>query len=257
MAPLHGALAAVSRLSGSRRLEARILKMLRRRYVRSRYGVTMRSNWTDATFNFCYFGQYGKALSNLLKTQAKPFVFLDIGANQGLYSLIAGKNPCCRAVVAFEPVPTTFALLETNVAANGLDEKVRPVNSAVAAENGSTVIRMDEHHSGGATMAGANDVHGNEITIHMIDHDRMDEIIPDGAEPIVAKIDVEGLEPVVVGELIQSRHRDRISTLFYEIDEQWVDPAAIEHVLRDVGFAHFRKVSDEPLATHYDVLAVR
>jgi FkbM family methyltransferase len=257
MAPLHGALAAVSRLTGSRRLEGRILRVLRRRYVRSRYGVTLRSNWTDATFNFCYFGEYGKSLSNLLKKQVNPFVFLDIGANQGLFSLIAGKNPYCRAVVAFEPVPTTFALLEANVAANGLDEKVRPVNCAVAAENGSTVIRMDEHHSGGATMAGANHVHGEDITVRMIEHDAMDEIIPDGPEPIVAKIDVEGLEPVVVGELIQSRHRDRISTLFYEVDEQWVDPAAIEQVLRDVGFAHFNKVSADPQVTHYDVLAIR
>jgi FkbM family methyltransferase len=255
--PLQGPLSEVTRITGSTDLETRVLQILKVPYVRSRYGVKLRTNWSDATFYFCMYGEYGRALADLLEGKSRPFVFLDIGANQGLYSLIAGTNPYCRAALAFEPVPATFAMLEANIRGNRVSDKVRAVNRAIAAKNGSTVIRVAQGHSGGASMACANDVDGKEVTIHMIDHVAMDEMIPEGVEPIVVKIDVEGFEPVVVGELVQSRHRDRISMLFYEIDEQWVDPKPIEQTLRGIGFTTFQKVSKDPNATHYDVLATR
>lgn len=257
LGPFHGTLATISKLTGSVRLESSLLKWLRPSRVRSRYGVTMQSNWSDATFNMCYFGAYGKTLSNLLRAETRPFVFLDIGANQGLYSLVAGKNPRCRAAIAFEPVPATFALLEANVAANGLGNVARPVNLAIASEAGSAVIRMSRDHSGGASMASSNPVAGEDITIHTINHRALDDIIPDGPEAILVKIDVEGLEPQVVAELVQSRHARRIDMLFYEIDEAWTDPGAIERALRGIGIGQFRKIASTPGATHYDVLATR
>lgn len=257
LGPLHGPLAVVSRMSGSTSVEKSLLQSMKRPYVRSRYGVTMKSNWSDATFNMCYFGSYGKTLSDLLRQADHPFIFLDIGANQGLYSLIAGTNRHCRAAIAFEPVPATFSLLEANVAANDLNNVVLPVNRAISAEAGKTVIRMSSNHSGGASMAATNAVEGDDIIIHTIDHREMDDLIPDGPEAILIKIDVEGFEPVVVNELAQSRHIDRMMMLFYEIDEQWVDPAAIERTLREIGFSTFRKVNPGSSSSHYDVLATR
>ncbi|MBN8831529.1 MAG: FkbM family methyltransferase [Sphingomonadales bacterium] len=256
LGPLHGPLAAISSLSRDSSIEKGMLRWLGRPYVRSRYGVSMRSNWADATFNLCYFGHYGRTLSDLLGKRSQPFVFLDIGANQGLYSLIAGKNPNCRQAIAFEPVPATFALLEANIAANGLDN-VKPVNQAIAAESGTTIIRMPPEHSGGASMAADNGVAGLEIAIETIRQEEMDALIADGPEPILVKIDVEGFEPVVVAELVKSRHIDRIAAVFYEMDENWADPMALERMLRDVGFTSFRKIQTAAEATHYDVLATR
>lgn len=257
LGPLHGTLAIISKVTRSNALETALLRWLGRPFVRSRYCVKMRSNWSDVTFNLCYFGSYGRTLSDLLKGETRPFIFLDIGANQGVYSLIAGKNPRCRAAIAFEPVPSTFALLEDNVTANGLKGIVKPVNRAIAAREGATVIRIDQAHSGGATMASANPVAGDEVTIRMIDHRLLDELIPDGPEKIVVKIDVEGFERVVVEQLVKSRHVGRIAALFYEIDEAWVDPHSIAQTLRRVGLTVFRKISASPAATHYDILATR
>ena len=61
--------------------------------VRSAYGVLMVPNWQDTTFRYCIFGTYGRDLADLLLEQREAFVFVDIGANQGLYSLIAAQNP--------------------------------------------------------------------------------------------------------------------------------------------------------------------
>jgi hypothetical protein len=60
--------------------------------VTSRYGVKLQGNWEDLTFLFCVQGAYGYYLSELLRTAQDAFVFIDIGANQGLYSILASKN---------------------------------------------------------------------------------------------------------------------------------------------------------------------
>lgn len=254
---LQGTLAAVSTITRSRGFERKVLQRLGRPHVRSRYGVNLSSNWQDATFNLCYFGSYGTFLSNLLETEERPFIFLDIGSNQGLYSLIAGKNEHCRAAIAFEPVPRTFGLLERNVAANKLEAVVKPVNKAVASEVGSATIRINAGHSGGASMASANPVEGTEIVIHTIDHVALDALIPDGPEVILVKIDVEGFESVVIAELLKSRHFERVVALFYEVDESWIDPGAIERMLSEKGVVNFARTTISNSSGHYDVLATR
>ena len=80
------------------------------KYVKSFYGPLMFENWRDVTFRFCIRGSYGTVFSDYLKNYTKPFCFIDIGANQGLYSLIAGNNENCLKVFAFEPVPTTAGI---------------------------------------------------------------------------------------------------------------------------------------------------
>lgn len=256
LGPVHGPLAALSHLTGSSKIEVALLKAAGRRHVRSRYNVELTSNWSDSTFNMCYLGQYGRTLANLLGSANQPFVFLDIGANQGLYSLIAGKNPACICALAFEPVPKTYALLQQNIAANRLRDKVTPVNSAISSETGSATITVNPTHSGGASMAGSNGVAGQPLTIAMTDHAGLDALIPDGDEQIYVKIDVEGFEPIVVEQLTRSRHIDRITMIFYEVDEAWIDPAAIEAALRSRGFSRFEAIKGFS-ATHYDVLATR
>ncbi len=51
----------------------------------------------------------------------KDMVFVDIGANLGEYSLFAAKRLSSGKVLAFEPLPKMYALLEENKALNSLD----------------------------------------------------------------------------------------------------------------------------------------
>src|SRR5688572_9009381 len=66
------------------------------------YGVKLAPNFRDKTFRYCLYGTYGRHISDYLEAIDQPFVFLDIGANQGLFTLIAGRNPNCRHAVALE-----------------------------------------------------------------------------------------------------------------------------------------------------------
>jgi FkbM family methyltransferase len=219
--------------------------------VTSRYGVRMRANWRDRTFQYCCYGTYGRALSNYIAAQDRPFTFVDIGANQGLYSLLAVRNPHCVSAIAFEPVAATFALLRDNIALNGASAMIQPVHAAVSLKSGMAQITTDRRHSGVASLREAREDGDEEIRILGIAG--VDTLLT-GDTPLIVKIDVEGHEETVVEALMISAHRDRIAAIFYEVDGRWTDADAIEARLCAAGFAHFAR---HGIGRHYDILASR
>lgn len=223
--------------------------------VRSAYGVLMVPNWQDTTFRYCIFGTYGRDLADLLLGQAQDFVFVDIGANQGLYSLIAAQNPRCRTIIAFEPVPATHALLAANVALNGGADRTVLHPLAISDSVGEVTISVAADHTGTASLAGRESVKplGGGVRIETIDAPLLDPLLA-GELPLFVKIDVEGLEAVVIAELARTAACARIAAIFYEVDDRWASAREIEAMLRGAGFTRFAKYGR---GHHYDVLATR
>jgi FkbM family methyltransferase len=222
--------------------------------VRSAYGVMMVPNWQDTTFRYCIFGTYGSDLSDLLLGQREPFVFVDIGANQGLYSLIAAQNPKCCKIIAFEPVPATHTRLAANVGLNGGAERTVLHQLAIADSVGEAEISVAEGHTGTATLAGREGQSGGGgVVIQTIDAPMVDPLLA-GDLPMFVKIDVEGLEAVVIAELAKTDAFTRVQAIFYEVDDRWARAEEIESLLRAAGFKRFAKYGR---GHHYDVLATR
>jgi FkbM family methyltransferase len=225
--------------------------------VQSAYGVAMTPNWQDTTFRYCIFGTYGRDLSDLLLGQSEDFVFVDIGANQGLYSLIAAQNPMCRKIIAFEPVPVTHARLAANVALNGGAARTVLHQLAIADSVGDVAISVAADHTGTATLAGREGQSGGpkagSVTIHTINAPLVDPLLA-GDLPMFVKIDVEGLEAVVIAELAKTDSFARVAAIFYEVDDRWARADEIEILLRSAGFTRFAKYGR---GHHYDVLATR
>ncbi len=74
--------------------------------------------------------------------------FIDIGANIGLYSLIAARFlPEGRPIIAFEPDPGTARRLRINLALNGVT-RVEIVQAAVSSERGEMTIYRAPHSIG-------------------------------------------------------------------------------------------------------------
>jgi FkbM family methyltransferase len=73
---------------------------------------------------------------------------LDLGAHIGYYTLLLARwvGPYGR-VVAFEPDPTNFALLQRNVAANGY-RHVELFNRAAADRSGPTLLYLSSDNAG-------------------------------------------------------------------------------------------------------------
>lgn len=223
--------------------------------VRSVYDVSMWSNWDDKTFSYCFYGTYGNYLADLIKSIDRPFAFLDIGANQGLFSLIAGKNPMCRKIVSLEPVPDTYARLSANIELNRLGERATALNFGLSSKSETHTITLSSAHSGMATLESHADRMGGEHQHIEVQLDTMAAVVPHLPDdlPVFVKIDVEGHEEVVIRELLSSTLARRIIGVFYEQDDRWSDDASIREVLADAGFER-RQIYGR--GRHYDVLAV-
>lgn len=223
------------------------------RPVRSAYGVRMWPEWGDRTFAYCHYGTYGRYLADILAGIDRPFCFLDIGANQGLFSLIAAQNPRCRQIVALEPVPATYRKLAANLALAGLEERAVAIEAALSDRAGRGSITINPVHSGQASLeAHMQDRSAcHAIAIDLITMAELQPHLPRDL-PLFVKVDAEGHEPVIIEALLASRYGPQVIGLFYEHDNRWTDNATISRALYRAGFARLARYGR---GRHFDVLA--
>lgn len=125
-------------------------------------------------------------------------VFFDVGANVGLFSLIASRivGPT-GTVIAFEPIPEIAGQLEANASINSL-RNIQVLQIAVADRDGEMRLQTTAH-PGGATLEGFGVPYDRTGTIS-VQTRTVDSLIAEGAipPPNVVKIDVEGAEAAVL-----------------------------------------------------------
>ena len=228
---------------------------LAKRAGRTVYGVPMCTDWEDRSYAYCHYGTYGDYLADVIASIKCPFVFLDIGANQGLFSLLAAQQPACKLALALEPVAATFDQLEANIALNRCEDRVIPLEFGLSDQAGVRMVTRHRSHSGLATLeshickANRNSI-SQPVNIRrvagLLDH------LPDGL-PLFVKIDVAGHEATVIEEVLSSPCADRIIGIFYAHDESLCDTSRIERTLAQRNFRAIRKFG---FGTKHDALAV-
>jgi FkbM family methyltransferase len=109
-------------------------------------------------------------------------LLLDVGANIGVYGLLAAKSTGCK-VIACEPAPDTFRTLADNVRLNRLDHGIELHNAAVGDAEGTLTLSVGQHGLNHVVQGGGTTVPQR----------RLDDIIGDRA-PRALKLDVEGYE---------------------------------------------------------------
>jgi FkbM family methyltransferase len=118
-------------------------------------------------------------------------LFIDVGANVGSYSILAGRAIGTSAY-AFEPVPTTYRRLVENIRLNHLDDTVKCLNIAAGASHGTIRFTCDLDTENHAVAEG--EVLENSIDIAVMP---IDEVLRQ-KKPTLMKIDVEGYETLVL-----------------------------------------------------------
>jgi len=238
-------------------------KLRRPASVSTIYGPRMTSQFDDRTFVFSAQGAYGFVLSDFLHGLRQPFFFLDIGANQGLYSLIAAANPKCKKAIAFEPVRRSHGLLQDNIRLNKFGNVV-PVNAAVSDRDGSLEISVEPGHSGTASL-NHRLARGVTQSISCMSAESISRLLenelagvranPSQAPLIIVKIDTEGHEPTVLEQLKRTSVWPRVGVIFFEVDERWFSGAGVIAALEEHGF---KVAYRSPNAReHYDVMMRR
>lgn len=141
--------------------------------------------------------------------------FIDIGANVGIYSLLAYKfNPNLKSIVAIEPHPKTISILNNNLF--GISNKqiqIRVIHGALGNYDGmAKLINLDVPSASRISV-------NQEFSTSNIDTDlvrvlKLDSLVDimDHSGKFFCKIDVEGLEPSIIegGEEFISRFKPRL-----------------------------------------------
>lgn len=155
--------------------------------------TTLRLNPFNRQFAPLYFAKYAegyeptvaRSLDALLPDDG---ILLDIGSNWGYFPLlVASRESFMGKVLAFEPVPATYADLVDLVAQAGLEEWVETRQAAVGKENGSVTMAVPRHSGLARIDAGGEGMKVPLVRLDSLDLERVD----------VVKIDVEGHELAV------------------------------------------------------------
>lgn len=117
--------------------------------------------------------------------------FFDIGANVGSYTLLA-SSVCNAQSFTFEPVPSTFEILKSNIALNNIEQLVTLENKGVGRENGMLKFSTNEDTTN--HIIAIDEEKGKAIDVPIVS---LNSYYP-AAKPILIKIDVEGFETEVL-----------------------------------------------------------
>jgi FkbM family methyltransferase len=144
--------------------------------------------------NIFFLGSYEEAELKVLANHLKPDnVFIDIGANFGLYSLIASQYISEEgSIFCFEPFPENYKSLCTNLSLNHLT-RVTAENKAVGSEMGELKLYNNSKENNLGMVSSKKTKDSDVVTVTKVSLD--DYLQTKSLEKITfIKIDVEGFE---------------------------------------------------------------
>ena len=140
----------------------------------------------------------------LAETMRAGDVFLDVGANAGLYTYwVSSLGLDSVHVLAFEPIPALAAQCRFNIEANGLDG-VEVHACALGESAGESTLGLDASNVGKSALGG--DRGGVTVPVR-----RLSDVLEESSASAVRcmKIDIEGVEPSVLRDLFENAPASR------------------------------------------------
>jgi FkbM family methyltransferase len=186
------------------------------------------------------------ALAAFAAGAPRPVTLIDCGADIGLVTLkVAARTPLDR-VLAFEPSPTAWPILDWNL--QRLPGEHRALRAGVADFVGEGVLRRSEHDPGSDHARYVEPTRHGDFPVTTVDWQRL----PPGGS-VVVKIDVEGGEFAVVrGALGTLRRAQRFAVTLEAhpdaVRRSGVDPLRIVDCLRDLRPCDVRVLERPDLA---------
>ena len=180
---------------------------------------------------------------------------VDVGANIGLYTSLAmhGLTSGGR-ILAFEPRPQSFAVLEKNIASNhrAAGPRVDAFNIAASTQPGAFTLYQNPDNHGDNRLYHSQDFQWQTIEVQARP---LDEVLSEqGVTEInFLKMDVQGYEQQVLGGLKQTLRRSTNVILMTEfwpkgLTEAGGGPLAYLEELSDLGFQLF-ELKENPRGT--------
>lgn len=193
-----------------------------------------------------------------ISTFAPDDVLLDVGANLGMYSIWAAATRKCQ-VIAFEPESQNYNLLNRNIDANNLQDRIKAYCIGLSDEQGFFDLNMADMRVGGSNHALGEPLDFKNEPFKEINFRQgavafaLDQLISSQWIPVPKhiKIDVDGIEhkiisgaanlirnPALRSLLIETNlnlesHRDMVQHLVEAGFK--VDPEQVNRAMRQTG----------------------
>lgn len=136
-----------------------------------------------------------KAINLFCKELTHKDIVIDIGANSGLYSLVAAKYGIHS--LAFEPVNLNFNSLLKNIEINKQSNLVKAFNFGLGDNEEKVKFNFNDYNTGAASKYQIRmETTETDVEIKVFDKLEIEDLI--NAKNVLVKIDVEGMEVNVI-----------------------------------------------------------
>jgi FkbM family methyltransferase len=212
--------------------------------------MVVRNGETGFTQNiYCGLHEFSE-MAYLLHGLRPEDLFVDVGANIGSYTILAGVSVGAR-VICFEPVPSTYDRLVTNLSINLLEETVKPANIGISNEIGTLLFTNDldtlNHVVTASESSGCV-----EVTVSKLDNLLEDE------DPSILKIDVEGFETRVIEGAERTLKKESLHSIIVELNgsgsRYGFDETKIFESLCEYGFLPY---DYDPFTRSFELLTTK
>ena len=175
-------------------------------------------------------------MSFLLHFIRSTDLFVDIGANVGVYSVLASAVKKSRSI-SFEPVPDAFKHLEDNIKINDLSELVESHKLGLSDEEGVLHFTNSLDCVNHVVTNEDNQLETTEVQVR-----KLDDML-NGRSPILMKIDVEGYETKVLAGAMKILADQYLKGIIIELnssgDRYGFDETKIHENLLSEGFRSY------------------
>lgn len=211
---------------------------------------TLKLYWREDSFmetEFYRYGLYGSWERHSLRIWAHVSrgaqEILDVGANTGIYSLVARNNNPTARIIAIEPIQINADILEANIDANHADVIVERM--AMSDREGEAEMFMlrdrlnymtslnDNRYARHPEIAGQSEIVTTKVPVGTY-RTLAEKHALDG--PDLIKIDVEGHEVAVLGSLLPLIRNHRPMILLEVIGDD--NARAINEMMNGLGYVY-------------------
>lgn len=171
-------------------------------------------------------------------------LFLDIGANMGLYSLYAALTRGV-AVLAFEPESSNYALLNKNIFLNGLDQKIQAYALALSDEIALNALHLSQVVEGAGCNSFKDKLDFKEQPLQSkfsqgcfavtLDFLTEQQFIP---IPQHIKIDVDGIEHKILNGAKRTLAHPAVRSVLVELNTNLLSHLQIIPFMEELGFTY-------------------
>ncbi len=160
-----------------------------------------------------WLGFYELELSRRIVALAQEGgLLVDVGANIGYFSCLWAAASSRNSVCAFEASPRNFPMLQRNVAAQSVSERVKLFEQAVGKEQGTLAFDVGpQEQSGWGGLTNSASAQTLEVNVG-----RLDDLLPAESQVSVLKIDTEGADAWVLAGAERLLRNRQIQHIFYE-----------------------------------------